>query len=75
MGGVRGQGAPRAAAGLAGLGLERGDELAIMLTNRPEFHWVDAAAMHLGATPFSVYNTSAPSRSSTCSPTPRRASW
>ncbi|MEA2397693.1 MAG: long-chain acyl-CoA synthetase, partial [Thermoleophilaceae bacterium] len=26
-------------------------------TNRPEFHWVDTAAMHLGATPFSVYNT------------------
>ena len=31
-----------------------------MLTNRPEFHWVDAAAMHLGATPFSVYNTYSP---------------
>ena len=28
-----------------------------MLTNRPEFHWVDAAALHLGATPFSIYNT------------------
>ena len=28
-----------------------------MLTNRPEFHWVDAAAMHIGATPYSVYNT------------------
>ena len=31
--------------------------MAIMLTNRPEFHWFDAAAMHLGATPFSLYNT------------------
>jgi long-chain acyl-CoA synthetase len=31
-----------------------------MLTNRPEFHFVDAAAMHLGATPFSIYNTYAP---------------
>jgi long-chain acyl-CoA synthetase len=31
--------------------------MAIMLTNRPEFHWVDAAAMHLDAAPFSVYNT------------------
>ena len=30
-----------------------------MLTNRPEFHLVDTAALHLGATPFSVYNTSA----------------
>jgi long-subunit acyl-CoA synthetase (AMP-forming) len=45
------------AAGLAGLGLERGDTMAIMLTNRPEFHWFDAAALHLGATPFSLYNT------------------
>src|ERR671910_850497 len=45
------------AAGLAGLGLKRGATLALMLTNRPEFHWFDAAAVHLGATPFSVYNT------------------
>src|SRR5829696_4527222 len=44
-------------AGLAGLGLERGATVALMLTNRPEFHWFDAAAMHLGATPFSLYNT------------------
>src|SRR5215211_3403084 len=47
----------RVAAGLAGLGLERGQAMGIMLTNRPEFHWYDAAAMHLGATPFSLYNT------------------
>ena len=47
----------RTAAGLAGLGVGRGDTVAIMLSNRPEFHWVDAAAMHLGASPFSVYNT------------------
>ena len=47
----------RTAAGLAGLGISRGDTVAVMLTNRPEFHWVDAAAMHLGAVPFSVYNT------------------
>ena len=40
------------------LGLRRGDALAIMLVNRPEFHVVDAAAMMLGATPFSLYNTS-----------------
>jgi long-chain acyl-CoA synthetase len=45
------------AAGLAGLGLERGGTMALMLTNRPEFHWFDAAALHLGATPFSLYNT------------------
>jgi len=47
----------RTAAGLAGLGLARGDTMGIMLTNRPEFHWFDAAAMHLGAAPFSIYNT------------------
>jgi long-chain acyl-CoA synthetase len=46
------------AAGLAGLGVGRGDPVAIMLVNRPEFHLVDTAALHLGATPFSVYNTS-----------------
>jgi long-subunit acyl-CoA synthetase (AMP-forming) len=28
-----------------------------MLTNRPEFHLTDTAALHLGAAPFSVYNT------------------
>ncbi|MGH2744038.1 MAG: AMP-binding protein, partial [Thermoleophilaceae bacterium] len=50
----------RTAAGLAGLGLERGASLAIMLTNRPEIHWNDAAALHLCATPFSIYNTYAP---------------
>src|SRR5918911_5749568 len=49
----------RLAAGLHALGLRRGDTVALMLTNRPEFHLVDAAAMHLGAIPFSVYNTSA----------------
>jgi long-subunit acyl-CoA synthetase (AMP-forming) len=28
-----------------------------MLTNRPEFHIVDLAAVMIGATPFSIYNT------------------
>ena len=45
------------AAGLAGLGVARGDTVAIMLTNRPEFHVVDTGALHAGATPFSIYNT------------------
>ena len=31
-----------------------------MMTNRPEFNLVDTAALHLGATPFSIYNTSSP---------------
>jgi len=45
------------AAGLAKLGVRPGDTVAIMMTNRPEFHLVDVAAMHLGATSFSIYNT------------------
>jgi long-chain acyl-CoA synthetase len=47
----------RLTAGLAALGLERGQTIGILLNNRPEFHFVDTAAMHLGATPYSVYNT------------------
>jgi acyl-CoA synthetase (AMP-forming)/AMP-acid ligase II len=39
-------------------GLRKGDALALMMLNRPEFHVVDAAAMLLGATPVSLYNTS-----------------
>ena len=50
----------KVARGLAGLGIGRGDTVAIMLINRPEFHPVDSAAMHLGATPFSIYNTYTP---------------
>jgi long-subunit acyl-CoA synthetase (AMP-forming) len=46
------------AAGLHALGVGRGDTVGFMLTNRPEFHLLDSAAMHLGATPFSIYNTS-----------------
>jgi long-subunit acyl-CoA synthetase (AMP-forming) len=48
------------AAGLAAHGVGRGDTVAVMLSNRPEGHVVDTAALHLGATPFSVYNTSSP---------------
>ncbi|MCT7293669.1 long-chain fatty acid--CoA ligase (plasmid) [Rhodococcus pyridinivorans] len=46
------------AAGLVALGVRSGDTVGIMLTNRPEFHLVDAAVMHLGAVGFSIYNTS-----------------
>src|SRR3954454_2735599 len=44
-------------AGLAASGVTKGDTVALMLTNRPEFHFADAGVMHLGATPFSIYNT------------------
>lgn len=45
------------AGGLAALGVGRGDTVGIMLTNRPEFHFADTGAIHLGAIPFSIYNT------------------
>jgi long-subunit acyl-CoA synthetase (AMP-forming) len=48
----------RLAAGLHALGVRGGDTVGLLLTNRPEFHLVDTAAMHLGARPFSIYNTS-----------------
>ncbi|MFI9411401.1 AMP-dependent synthetase/ligase [Nocardia gamkensis] len=48
------------ATGLAALGVGRGDTVAIMLSNSPEFHIVDMAALHLGAIPFSIYLTSSP---------------
>jgi long-chain acyl-CoA synthetase len=48
------------AGGLAGLGVGRGDAVAIMLTNRPEFHVADLAAVTLGAVPFSIYATYPP---------------
>jgi long-chain acyl-CoA synthetase len=48
------------AGGLASLGVRAGDTVGIMLLNRPEFALVDTAALHLGAVPFSIYNTSSP---------------
>ncbi len=48
------------AGGLAKLGVKRGDTVALMLSNRPEFHLCDLAAMMLGAAPFSIYNTYTP---------------
>jgi long-subunit acyl-CoA synthetase (AMP-forming) len=52
----------RLAGGLAALGVRRGDTVALMLTNRPEFNLLDTAAMHLGAIPWSIYNTSSPAQ-------------
>jgi len=48
------------AAGLAALGVGKDDTVALMMVNRPEFHFADSAAMHLGAVPFSIYNTYTP---------------
>jgi len=48
------------AGGLAALGVSRGDTVALMFPNCAEFHIADLAAMTLGATPFSIYNTYTP---------------
>jgi long-subunit acyl-CoA synthetase (AMP-forming) len=48
------------AGGLYELGVRHGDTVALMISNRPEFMIADLAAMTLGATPFSIYLTSAP---------------
>jgi long-chain acyl-CoA synthetase len=48
------------AGGLSRLGVKRGDTVALMLSNRPEFHLCDLAVMMLGAAPFSIYNTYTP---------------
>jgi long-subunit acyl-CoA synthetase (AMP-forming) len=50
----------RIASGLAALGVGRGDTVALMLANRPEFVACDLAAVALGAVPFSIYETSSP---------------
>ena len=48
------------AGGLAGLGVTHGEPVAIMSSNRIEFHIIDTAIMHLGAVPVSIYNTLPP---------------
>jgi long-subunit acyl-CoA synthetase (AMP-forming) len=50
------------AGGLAGLGLAKGDSVALLFGNRPEFHLCDLAVMMVGGTPFSIYNTYAPNQ-------------
>ncbi len=47
----------RVAAGLAGIGVGRGDTVSLMMANRVEFYPLEVGAQHLGATSFSVYNT------------------
>jgi len=52
----------RIAGGLRKLGITKGDTVAMMLVNRPEFHVVDFAVMVAGGTPFSVYQTYTPAQ-------------
>ena len=44
------------------LGVARGDRVVLMLRNRAEFHPLDLAVLFCGATPVSIYNSSAPSQ-------------
>ena len=48
------------AGGLADLGVSKGDTVALLLNNRPEFIPVDLAAVSIGAVPFSIYPTLTP---------------
>src|SRR5215218_3061886 len=50
----------RVAAGLRALGVGPGDRVVMLVGNRPEFHVADVAALLLGATPISIYNSSSP---------------
>jgi len=45
------------ATGLAALGIGPGDTVGLMLDSRNEFHLADTAVLHLGALPFSIYNS------------------
>ena len=50
----------RVAGGLAKLGVSKGDTVALMMNNRPEFFICDLAIVSLGGVPFSIYQTSSP---------------
>ncbi len=52
--------AARIAGGLAELGVGKGDAVAMMLNNRPEFFACDLGVVSLGGVPFSIYQTSSP---------------
>jgi long-chain acyl-CoA synthetase len=51
--------ATRLAGALGELGIGRGDRVVLLMRNRPEFHVADVAVMLCGATPISIYNSSA----------------
>src|SRR3954466_10869349 len=52
--------AARFAGGLRALGVRPGERIVLMLRNRLEFHVADVGALLAGATPISIYNSSAP---------------
>jgi long-chain acyl-CoA synthetase len=54
------------AAGLASLGVDHGDFVALMMRNRPEHVLADQGAVHAGAVPTSLYATLAPEQIRYC---------
>ena len=42
------------------MGVGKGDRVVLMMRNIPAFHWLDLAVLFCGATPVSIYNSSAP---------------
>lgn len=48
----------RAAAGMDALGVAKGDTVAMLLPNTVDCHVLDFAAVHLGAVPFAIFNSS-----------------
>jgi long-chain acyl-CoA synthetase len=50
----------RVAGGLKAQGVQRGDRVVLMMRNIAHFHVIDVAVLMLGATPISIYNSSAP---------------
>jgi long-chain acyl-CoA synthetase len=52
--------AARLTTSLKDLGVGKGDKVVMMIRNRQEFHAIDLAVLFCGATPVSIYNSSAP---------------
>jgi len=50
----------KVAGGLKAQGVQRGDRVVLMMRNIAHFHVIDVAVLMLGATPISIYNSSAP---------------
>lgn len=52
----------RIAATLRDMGVAPGERIAMLLRNRPEFHYIDTGAMLARAVPISIYNSSPPAQ-------------
>ena len=50
----------RVAGALQAHGIGRGDRVVLLMRNRPDFHAIDLGVLLAGATPISIYNSSAP---------------